>query len=342
MPLSLSQEDNDNVVLNRPLPAKPTGAQAVAAFRPGQTSAKKSKLTDVTTSASKDTDKKIRKSIVPTSTPHSPASLPSSPPPSGSGRKRKVSVVEAERKEDANEEENENEAVSPLDAALIDFVPVSLTPLPPTTQPLWLFQFPAKFDVAAFSALRLSLPTVKSAGAAGRIISRFQLGDNHYRILEAESTDTTDIVNLFPASTSSTANLTPGRPFTRVLRITLDEPNPHTASWQHTAAALHRKTRVPPARGLTVHFRPIGYMAHTRGQEVGERRGRGFQKVGYEAAQEDGKEGREDREERRDKERKRRKKEQRGKENDEVAAAPEGVSEKKKKKKDKDKHRDSK
>ena len=339
MPLSLSQEEN--VVDNRPLPAKSSGADAVAAFRAGQTSAKKSNSINTPASASKDKEKqqKKRKSSAPTSPPRSPAPLPASPPPNGSGRKRKVAVVEAKRKEDADEEE-EDEDVSPLDAALADFVPASLTSLPATTasQPLWLFQFPAKFDVAAFGALRLPLPAATSAATAGRIISRFQLNAAHYRIIEAESAETSDIVNLFPAahSTSSTNSLTPGRPFTRVLRITLDEPTPGTASWQHTSAALKRKTAVPPARGLTAHFRPIGYM-DDRGQQVGERRGRGFQRVGYETVEEEKDAGEDG--EKRNKEKKRRKKEAKGNEND--VHEREEVSEKKKKKKDKDRHRDS-
>ena len=337
------------MVDNRPLPAKPTGAEAAAAFRAGQTGAKKSNSTDTTTSASKHKDKltptkQKRKSSAPTSPPHSPAALPASPPASGSGRKRKVAVALAERKEDVTGEdgdEDEDAMTSPLDAALADFVAAALSPPPPTaaTQPLWLFQFPAKFDVATFSALRLSLPTAPSASVAGRIISRFQLAGEHYRIVEAESTETTDIVNLFPAaSTASTAernSLIPGRPFARVFRITLDEPattTAGTASWQHTAAALHKKTRVPPAKGLTVHFRPIGYMADRRGQLMGQRRGKGFQKVRYEAAEVEEKAGGEDRHSAHS-EKKRRKEERRSQQSTDVVQVREEVSEKTKKKK---------
>ena len=361
MPLSLSQEDN--VVDNRPLPsAKATGAEAVAAFRAGQASAKKSKAADTpasaskdnSSSASKDKEKKKRKStapVAPTSPPHSPAPLPTSPPPSGSGsgsgsgRKRKASAIvqpaPAEEKDDADEDENP----SPLDAALADFVPASLAPLPSTAagRPMWLFQFPAKFDVAAFSALQLSLPTATSAS---RIISRFQLNGEHYRIIEAEPSESTDIINLFPSNNNSTHNLTPGQPFTRLLRITLDLHTPTgtstasasaTSGWQHSAAALKRKTAVPPAKGLVVHFRPIGWMEEgDAGQEVGERRGRGFKKVAYE--EEGSGEGKE-------KEKKRRKKEEkREKENEAVVVQErEDVSEKKKKrKKDKDRQKESK
>lgn len=245
-----------------------------------------------------------------------------------------MTVVEPEKKEeDVNDDEDEDDTVSPLTAALADFAPASLTPLPPTTatQPLWLFQFPAKFDVAAFSALRLSLPTTATpAGAVGRIIGRFQLGSERYRIIEAEASETTDIVNLVPAppAASQTANLTPARPFTRLLRITLDN-QPNTASWPHTSAALKRKAAVPATRGLTVHFRPIGYMEDGSGQEVGERRGKGFQKVRYEGGEE---------EEKGVREKKRRKKEEKGK----MVEREEVSEKKKKKKKDKHKHRDSK
>ena len=338
MPLSLSQEDN--VVDNRPLPAKPTGAEAVAAFRAGQTSSKQSKPSSATTSPSKqkDKEKRKRKSSAPTSPPHSPPSPPTSPPSSGSGRKRKAAVVQPEQKkqqkdEDDEEDVDESENASSLDGALADFVPASLSPLPQAaaSQPLWLFQFPAKFDVAAFSALRLSLPTaVPAASAAGRVSSRFQLHGEHYRIIEADASDTTDIVNLFPAShtdNNNSNNLTLGRPFTRVLRITLDEPSATTAGWQHSTAALKRKVAVPAAKGLTVHFRPIGYMADAGRQQAGQRRGRGFRKVAYEVEEDEGRE------------KKRRKKEERRKEKDEgVVHEREEVSDKKKKKK-KDKDR---
>lgn len=342
------------MVDNRPLPAKPSGLEAVAAFRAGQTSGKKSKQADAATSASKDShaEKKKRKSIAPTSPSHSPATPPTSPPPSGSGRKRKAAaaVVEAARKEKKSElnddaDDSEDETASPLDAALADFVPASLTALPPSaaSQPLWLFQFPAKFDVAAFSALRLSLATTKAAAtAAGRIVSRFQLGGTPYRIVEAESTDATDIVNLLPApanTTNTNTNLTPGRPFTRLLRITLDTPPTtatHTtgsstpAGWQHSTAALKRKAAVPAARGLTVHFRPIGWMDDTAGQAVGQRRGKEFRKVGYERVR--GEVG--------EAERKKRRKtgvEEGGKENGGKVREREAVGEKKQKKKSKDK-----
>ena len=338
MPLSLSQEDN--VVDNRPLPAKPTGADAVAAFRAGKSSAKKSEAKDASASATKANDserKKKRKSVAPTSPPRSPAAQPASPPPSGSGRKRKAATVAAapdpERKYDVDSDEDEEKNESPLSAALTDFVPASLTPLPSGTanQPLWLFQFPAKFDVAAFSALRLSLPShPPSSAASSRVVTRFQLGGSQYRLVEAEPGEGGDIVNLFPAAAASpAANLAPGRPFARLLRVTLDDQHAAT-SWQHTSAALKRKTAVPAAKGLTVHFRPIGYMEDGEGQLVGDRRGKDFRKVRYEA--EEGQ-----------KEKKRRKKDKVGKENDGTVREGEEMSEKKKKKKDKDrKHRDSK
>ena len=110
----------------------------------------------------------------------------------------------------------------------------SSTPSPP----LILFQFPAKFDVAAFSQLTLSLPmhspvhpTTDSIGiGSSKVVSHFELNGERFSIIEGESSELSDLINLFPSSSTSRGSLTPGRPFTRLLQIISDIHSSSSAS----------------------------------------------------------------------------------------------------------------
>ena len=162
-------------------------------------------------------------------------------------------------------------------------------------QPLVFFQFPAKFDVAAFSSLKsLSLPAQQNDGDRGgsagvgsgvgssKVVSHFELHGERFNVVEGDIGELNDLINLFPSSSSSRGELRPGRPFSRFFRIVGDVQhsvgvssasgaNVSAAShhlWPHSAAAVQKKERKAPKEGLRLQFRPVGFIQQHRGQPL--------------------------------------------------------------------------
>ena len=296
-----SSQDSSNVVENRPLPVKATGSLAVAAFQKGKSGSTKSK--------DAKSDKKRRDSTS-TSTPTSSKTKVKaareevrSPSPAREAGKKRKRASQSAAMADAEEEDGIVDLSPPspssaapsrsfIDTAVSDgFAPArfastsrSLLSSPSSTQPeppLVLFQFPAKFDVAAFYALdSLSLPRAQSGvmglggggkgvGGTGKgsgsseAVSHFELHGERYRLVEGDTSELSDLVNLFPQSTAR-GLLVPGRPFARLFRVVSDVTQSEDAGmsqlWPHTAGALLRKTPKEPKKGLRPHFRPVGFI----------------------------------------------------------------------------------
>ena len=221
---------------------------------------------------------------------------------SGSGGGRRSRVDEGDLMENSIPSPTATSAIpSAIEAATSQgFVPARLSssggsavaPVGSSSQlPLVFFQFPAKFDVAAFSSLEsLSLPALQGGGGSGsssKVVSHFELNGERFNVVEGDIGELNDLINLFPSSSSSSrGELRPGRPFTRFYRIVGDVQHSVAVSsssgadvsaashhlWPHSAAAVQKKERKAPKEGLRPQFRPVGFIQHFKGHSHSDRR----------------------------------------------------------------------
>ena len=265
---------------NRPLSPQPTGSLAAAAFRGSQSEAR-------------GPSKRPRQSSPPKEKKRKRQRQPQ-PPPSPAAAAAEDDVEDATAAASTSSASPTfSLAPSAISAAVSDrFVPAQLAPvsasslLSPSTSSsappsLVLFQFPAKFDVAAFAQLdSLDLPLPSSSGAQQRAATgqaastsramaatHFELHGERFSVVEAEVGEVSDVVCLFPQSASSRGSLLPGRPFARLFQVISEVQRDGSSAhlWMHSAEAVQKKTPKAAKEGLRQHFRPIGYLPRHAG-----------------------------------------------------------------------------
>jgi hypothetical protein len=89
---------------------------------------------------------------------------------------------------------------------------------------LFMFAFPARFDVRRFSTLRLSIPSEPLV--EGGLVCEFVMEKRKYALLESPLAETRQYVNLFP--TKDGKELHPGKPFARFFTVMPASPVPDT------------------------------------------------------------------------------------------------------------------
>ena len=164
--------------------------------------------------------------------------------------------------------------------AVLDRDTVDSATLGSSKTQLWHFTFPLDFNVAGFSELELHLPAepISNSAQVPQMVASFELDGASYRIIEGSVFEAADLVNLFPAASSSSADaslLQPGKPFTRSFRICRDILFPAPANRPIPINPLGRAPR--QLQDMRKNFLPVGFMHESFGKkelEGGDKQGR--------------------------------------------------------------------
>ncbi len=120
---------------------------------------------------------------------------------------------------------------------------------------MWLFDFPTKFDIKAFSALKgIRVPEKPNLSSISKRVASFRLGDQAYALFEDPSSQTRGLVGLFCSGEGE--GLRPGAAFRRLFSVVEDLDSGAEAEASHGKPLETKRDPVGPER--TTVFRPIG------------------------------------------------------------------------------------